>query len=208
MDNLRQGLKEYQAGLKDNYALILPVYNYGDKTSSAKISQYADVGIKKASKAINKHSMYFNHKEYNKWMDDCYLLIGKCYFYKQDYPMARRTFEFVIKTYNQSELKYSAMLWQAKANIQMGDFNRAEPVLDMLQSKIRKGDAPEKYETELNLVYAQFYIMQKNYEAAVPYLNRALELKPASAFRTRCKFILAQIHQMNGELEYSVLVVF
>ncbi len=201
MDNLRQGLKEYQAGLKDNYALILPVYNYGDKTSSAKISQYADVGIKKASKAINKHSMYFNHKEYNKWMDDCYLLIGKCYFYKQDYPMARRTFEFVIKTYNQSELKYSAMLWQAKANIQMGDFNRAEPVLDMLQSKIRKGDAPEKYETELNLVYAQFYIMQKNYEAAVPYLNRALELKPASAFRTRCKFILAQIHQMNGELD-------
>ena len=144
MDNLRQGLKEYQAGLKDNYALVLPVYNYGDKTSATKISQYADIGIKKASKTITKHSMNFNHKEYVRWIKDSYMLIGKCYFYKQDYPMARRTFEFVIKTYNQNEIKYAAMLWQARANIQLGDYNRAEPMLDMLQSKIRKGKSKHK----------------------------------------------------------------
>ena len=199
MDNLRQGLKEYQAGLKDNYALVLPVYQYGDKAGATKVSQFADIGIKKASKAITKHSMHFNRKEYVRWIDDCYMLIGKCNFYKQDYPMARRTFEFVIKTYNENEIKYDAMLWQAKANIQIGDFNRAEPMLDLLQSKITKGDAPDKYETELNLVYAQFYILQKNNDAAVPYLNRALELKPPTPMRIRCEFILGQIHQINGE---------
>jgi tetratricopeptide (TPR) repeat protein len=211
MDNMRQGLKEHQASLKDNYSLVLPVYYYGDKASASKISQYADIAIKKASKAINKHSMTFNRKEYNRWIDDCYLLIGKSYFFKQDYPMARRTFEFVIKTYNENELKYEAMLWQAKANIQIGDFKRAEPMLDMLQSKITKGDAPDKYETELNLVYGQFFIMQKNYDAAVPYLNRALELNPSGAMRTRCQFILGQIHQLNGEFNeasqmYSLVI--
>lgn len=200
MDNLRQGLKEYQSGLKDNFALVLPVFYYGDKSGATKMSQYADIAIKKSSKAINKHSMVFNRKEYNRWIDDCYLLIGKSYFYKQDYPMARRTFEFVIKTYNENEIKYEAMLWQAKASIQIGDFNRAEPMLDMLQSKINKGDAPLKYETELNLVYAHFFVMQKSYDAAIPYLNRALELNPSSAMRTRCEFILGQIHQLNGEL--------
>jgi len=199
MDNMRQGIKEYQAGLKDNYALVLPVYQYGDKAGASKISQYADIAIKKASKAINKHSMVFNRKEYNRWIDDCYLLIGKSYFYKQDYPMARRTFEFVIKTYNENELKYEAMLWQAQANIQIGDFKRAEPMLDLLQSKINKGDAPLKYETDLNLVYSQFFIMQKSYDAAIPYLTRALELNPTSAMRTRCEFILGQILQRNGE---------
>ncbi len=205
MDNMRQGLKEYHAGLKDNYAVVIPVYNYGDKAGASKISQYADIAVKKASKAINKHSMTFSRKEYNRWIDDCYLLIGKSYFYKQDYPMARRTFEFVIKTYNENEIKYEAMLWQAKANIQIGDFNRAEPMLDMLQSKISKGAAPAKYETELNLVYSQFFIMQKNYEAAIPYLNRALELKPSSAMRTRCEFILGQIYQRNGDLNEATL---
>ncbi len=200
MDNLRQGLKEQQATLKDNYALVLPVFNYGEKSDAAKISQYADIAIKKASKTINKHSMTFSRKEYVRWIDDSYLLIGKCYFYKQDYTMARRTFEFVIKTYNYNEIKYEAMLWQANANIQIGDYNRAEPMLDMLQSKIDKGDAPAKHETELNLVYAQFFLLQKNYEGAVPYLNRALELKPSKAMQTRVRFILGQIHQLNGEL--------
>ncbi|MDD4552712.1 MAG: tetratricopeptide repeat protein [Bacteroidales bacterium] len=200
MDNLRTGLKDYELSIKDNYALVLPVFNYGDRTSAGKLSQYTDIAIKKASKAINKHSMTFNRKEYVRWIDDAYLLIGKSYFYKQDYPMARRTFEFVIKTYNDNEIKYEAMLWQAKSNVQLGDFTRAEPMLDMLLSKINKGEAPDSYETEVNLVYAQSYILQKNYNTAVPYLLRALELKQSGAVSTRCRFILGQIYQQNGDL--------
>lgn len=201
MDNMRQGKKEFEAGLLDNYSLVIPVYNFGDKSSSGKMSQYADISIKKASKTIQKHSMVFNRKEYVKWIDDSYLLIGKAYFYKQDYPMARRTFEFVIKTYNTSDIKYEAMLWQALSNIQLRDFSKAEPMLDMLQSKIKQGQAPSKLETDLNLTYGQFFILQKNYMSAVPYIERALELNPDHDMKTRCYFILAQIHQQNGELE-------
>lgn len=200
MDNLRTGLKDYESSIKDNYALVLPVFNYGDRTSATKLSQYTDIAIKKASKAINKHSMTFNRKEYVKWIDDAYLLIGKSYFYKQDYPMARRTFEFVIKTYNDNEIKYEAMLWQAKSNVQLGDFTRAEPMLDMLFSKINKGEAPDSYETDVNLEYAQSYILQKNYNSAIPYLLRALELQSSGEVSTRCRFILGQIYQQNGDL--------
>jgi tetratricopeptide (TPR) repeat protein len=201
MDNIRQGLKEHKLSLKDNYSLVLPVYNYGDKVSGTKMSQYADVAIKKASKAINKHSMVFSRKEYVKWIDDSYMLIGQAYFYKQDYTMARRTFEFVIKTYNYNEIKYEAMLWVARSNTQLGDFNKAESMLDMLLGKVNKGEANQKYETDINLEYAQLQILQKTYDGAVPYLNRALELKPTSAMRLRCKYILAQIYQLGGDLE-------
>lgn len=203
MDNLREGLKDYRSGIKDNYSLILPVFNYGDRTSAAKITQYADIAIKKASKAINKHSMVFNRKENVRWIDDSYMLIGKSYFYKQDYPMARRTFEFVIKTYNDNKIKYEAMLWLAQSNIQIGDFNRAEPMLDMLMSKITKGEAPDELEPDVNLTYGQFYILQQNYDAAVPYLERALELRLPKVMRNRAAFILGQIHQRNGEFEQA-----
>lgn len=201
MDNMRQALKEFEQSTKDNYALVLPVYNFGDRSSIGKMSQYADISIKKANKTIQKHSMHFNKKEYVRWIDDAYMLIGKSYFYKQDYPMARRTFEFVVKTYNDNEIKYEAMLWMALSNIQMADFSRAEPLLDMLQSKISKGEAPERLETDLNLTYGQFYILQTNYNAAVPYLLRALELKPDHSMRTRCMFILGQIYQRNDDLK-------
>ena len=200
MDNLRQGKKEFEASLKDNYALVLPVYYYGDKSGAGKTGQYSETALKKATKTIQKHSMVFNNKEFNNWIDDSYLLMGKAYFYKQDYPMARRTFEFVIKTYNKNDIKYEAMLWQAQSNLQLSDFNRAEPVLDMLQSKINLGQAPEKYRKDLNLIYADFFILQKNYPPAVDYLNRSLEQKLPRKMKTRCLFILAQISQRNGDL--------
>lgn len=203
MDNMRTGTKEFEATVKDNYALVLPVFNFGDKSSSAKMNQYSDMAIKKASKTITKHSMYFNHKEYNKWIDDSYMLIGRAYFYKQDYPMARRTFEFVIKTYNTSDIKYEAMIWQAMSNMQLGDFSRAEPMLDMVQNMIRQGKAPEKYLKMLTLVNANFYILQKNYPLALDYLNDALDFSLKRSMRSRLMFIIGQIHQKNGELELA-----
>ncbi|MEI6889738.1 MAG: tetratricopeptide repeat protein [Bacteroidales bacterium] len=193
MDLMRQGIKDYDLQMKDNYSLVLPVYNFGDKTGN-KAAQFSDNAIKKASKAIQKHSMFFNRKEYCSWIDDSYMLIGKAYFYKKDYPMARRTFEFVIKTYNDNDIKYDAMYWQAMSNIQLGDYNRGESMLDMLLNKINKGDAPEKFEEAVNLAYANSFILQKNYDAAVPYLNRALELNPKVKMKIRIYFILGQIY--------------
>lgn len=201
MDNMREGLKEYYFNAKDNYVVILPVYYTGDKAGSAKISQYADIAIKKATKTIQKHSMFFNNQEYNRWIDDAYMLIGKSYFYKQDYPMARRTFEFVIKTYNNNPVKYEAMLWQSLANMELGDFNRAEPMLDMVQNMIRLGKAPEKDELMLALCYANFYILQKNYAPAIEFLDRAIEIGPQRTMKTRCLFILGQIHQYTGQFD-------
>jgi tetratricopeptide (TPR) repeat protein len=201
MDNMRQGLKEFESNPKDNYAIVLPVYYTGDKSSISKIGQVADLGIKKATKTIQKHSMFFNNKEYNPWIREAYMLIGKSYFYKQDYPMARRTFEFVIKSYNDNPVKYKAMLWQALSNMELGDFNRAEPMLDMVQNMIRQGKAPESNEEMLALCYANFFILQKNYASAVEFLDRAIELGPTRSMKTRCLFILGQIHQNTGQFD-------
>ena len=205
MDLMRQGIRDYNAQMKDNFAVVIPVYNFGDKTGNI-AAQFADNSIKKATKTIQKHSMFFNHKEYCKWIDDAYMLIGKAYFYKKDYAMARRTFEFVIKTYNDNDIKYEAMYWLAMANIQLGDYNRGEPMLDLLFDKINKGDAPLKYEEQANLAYANSYILQKNYDAAVPYLNRALELKPKVRMKTRIYFILGQIYQKQEDPERAAVM--
>ncbi|MCX6244744.1 MAG: tetratricopeptide repeat protein [Bacteroidetes bacterium] len=203
MDQMRQGLKEFESNTKDNYALVLPVYYFGDKTTNSKITQSADIAIKKCTKTIQKHSMFFNNKEYNHWVDDAYMLIGKSYFYKQDFPMARRTFEFVIKTFNDNPVKYEAMMWQALSNMQLGDFNRAEPMLDMVQNMIKQGKAPEKYEEMMALTYANFYILQKNYPPAIEFLDRALEIGPKRYMKTRCLFILGQIYQKTGQLDVA-----
>ena len=43
-----------------------------------------DKAIKKGSIVIQRHSIKIDGKEYCKWIDDNYLMIGKAYFYKAD----------------------------------------------------------------------------------------------------------------------------
>ena len=88
--NGQQAMKSAEAELakvgKDNYTTRLPVYNYPSKSDLGSALPYLDRTIEKASKSIYKHSMLIRGKEYVKSIDDAYLIMGKAYFYKQDYP--------------------------------------------------------------------------------------------------------------------------
>lgn len=76
----RQGL--------DNYNDLLPFYPYS----------LQDLGLNKndLDSVIIKASIGIQiHDPRGKWIDDCYLLIGRAYFYKSDWENARKTFQFM-----------------------------------------------------------------------------------------------------------------
>ena len=95
---LKAGEIEHEKLCKDNYINILPIYCYPEKTELSSIYPSMDRVIEKASKSIYKHSMFFKGKEYVKPIDDAYLMMGKAYFYKQDYVQAQRIFSYIIST--------------------------------------------------------------------------------------------------------------
>ncbi|WP_298740111.1 tetratricopeptide repeat protein [uncultured Chitinophaga sp.] len=76
----RQGL--------DNYNDLLPFYPYS----------LQDLGLNKndLDSVIIKASVGIQiHDPRGKWIDDCYLLIGRAYFYKSDWENAQKTFQFM-----------------------------------------------------------------------------------------------------------------
>ncbi|HEY8915933.1 MAG TPA: tetratricopeptide repeat protein [Chitinophaga sp.] len=76
----RQGL--------DNYNDLLPFYPYS----------LQDLGLSKTEldSVILKSSVGIQlHDPRGKWIDDCYLLIGRAYFYKSDWENARKTFQYM-----------------------------------------------------------------------------------------------------------------
>ncbi|HEU4553148.1 MAG TPA: tetratricopeptide repeat protein [Chitinophaga sp.] len=76
----RQGL--------DNYNDLLPFYPYSLQDPGLSKTELDSV-ILKASVAIQIHDPR------GKWIDDCYLLIGRAYFYKSDWENARKTFQYM-----------------------------------------------------------------------------------------------------------------
>jgi len=203
-ESLDEGVMSLKTSVKDNYNKVLPVYNYGTKQEAQALYPKMDRTIKKASIAIQRHSMSFGGKEYVKWIDDSYLMMGKAHFHKQDYTSARRVFDYVAKEFPDDPIHFEAYLWLGKTYIQTERFEKAEAVLNLLSTEQQAGkDLSKNVEKNLPLVYADFYIAQENYDDAYPYLERGLELGNKKDVMTRTEFILGQINQLDGDLEIA-----
>lgn len=201
MMSVNEGAGDLDRTVKDDYNSILPVYNFGSKQEATALYPKMDRAIKKASIGIQRHSMYFGGKEYNRWVKESYLMMGEAHFYKQDYTSARRVFDFVAKEYEKSPIHYEALLWLAQTYIQSERYEKAEATLNLLQSKEEEKGFSLKVAKELPLVYADYYIARGDYNMAYAYLQRGLELNNSRQLVTRINFIMGQINQQEGDFD-------
>lgn len=201
---LLQAEKELEEGIQDNYTMILPMFNYGTEAESKTVTPLLDRAIEKGSKTVLKHSMRFNGREYVNWIDDAYLLIGKSYFYKQDYFSARRSFNYIMREYEDSPIKYDAMLWLARTHIEMEQYEKSEPLLNLVYSDMKEEKGvPSSVFRDYPLVSADHFIKLKYYDYAIDYLYDVIGGTAEKDQKTRARFILAQIYQEEGNLEQA-----
>ncbi|MEZ4906547.1 MAG: tetratricopeptide repeat protein [Saprospiraceae bacterium] len=80
-------IQKLNASHKDDYQKILPIYPYEEIENASIVNQDMDVVVEKLSRDINLHRAA-------DWVDDCYLLIGKAQYVKQDFEKAEQTFEY------------------------------------------------------------------------------------------------------------------
>ena len=202
-ESMKTGVIELGKLHKDDYSKILKIYKLGTADNAAAMNTYFDKAYTKGSKVIAHHSIYIKKKEYVKWIPEAYLLIGKSYFYKQDYKLAGEIFDFIIKSYNDYPTKYSAMLWLAKTYNQQKKFEKAESMLDLIQDKIEKNKKalPKQVLKEYQIVYADYFLKQEHNEQSIEYLNTAIDENKKKVVRERLRFILAQIYQNMGRID-------
>lgn len=136
-ESFKEGVFAIESVNKDDYTKVLPVYVIGDETSARSAYSQMDNAIKKASKSVQRHSMYIKEVEYNEWIDDCYLLVGKAEFYKRDYYKALQTFEYVAKDFKHKPIKHEAMLWMVRCYLELKDFNNANKFLNLITADVK-----------------------------------------------------------------------
>ena len=193
---LKVGEVEHEKICKDNYINILPIYCYPEKSELSSIYPSMDRVIEKASKSIYKHSMFFKGKEYVKPIDDAYLMMGKAYFYKQDYVQAQRIFSYIISTHKNGNCVEEAMIWNARCAIRQSYFTRAEELVNETKYYVQP-----KNSKKLNLLYAaagaeyELTAPDGDYETATNYIDDILRNKPKREFKIRMHYILGQLYE-------------
>jgi len=214
-DAFKSGLKKIDAAHKDNYSLILPLFKYSDNEASR--SAYGDMNraLEKGAKCIRKHSItvkparkegknrkqkdedFYSKKEYVKWVDDAYLIIGKANFIKHDFYPAIETFNYIIKEYSDNLIKYDAYIWLARTYTEMGKFDKAQEFLNTLESE--KAKLPETVFGPMAVTQADVLIRQNKLEDAIPSLEKAIEFTTGKKEKMRYLYILAQLYQETGD---------
>ncbi len=195
---LKEGVVDLYKKNIDNYFKVIPVYELGTKADAQSVYNFLDRAIDKGSIIIQRHSIYIKGVEHVKWIDDAYMLIGKSYYYKQEYDLALQTFNFVLTRFKDGDLKYEALIWKARVLTQQGKIDDAEALLEAIEKKIDNNKANRVAEKMFPLAYGDVLNKQQKYAKAIEYLQQGKHLNRSKHVRTRLDFILAQTFQRSG----------
>ncbi|MEE9349133.1 MAG: tetratricopeptide repeat protein [Flavobacteriaceae bacterium] len=210
-------IKQINDNYKDDFGDILPIEPLKIKEELAlpKAPRAMDNGgssstggfakaEEKAVKAVQKHSMNLNGSEKNKQIDDAYLLLGKARYYDQRFVPALETFAYIIKNYPKSKLHTTAIIWEAKSLIRLGNPDEAVIKLDLLLKKDKLSDHI-KHEALTAMAFA--YNKQDSIQNVINLLDSTLLYKTKNHNqKARNLFILGQLYRIQQKIDSSNVI--
>lgn len=145
-----QALNSYRDNHKDDYSELLTLTPFPNQSEASGIFPDMDLAIEKCSKVIYRHSMpdpnvvSNKDKEYCRWIDDNWFLIGKSYFLKREYDKAEEKFNYILNEYTGETSKYEARIWLVKIYLEKGDYSNAKIELGKVKIQMDAAIANEK----------------------------------------------------------------
>ena len=228
---MKGALKTYYSSRKEDFFSILPVNPLPNETEAKGMYPIIDTAISKCKKVILEHSMpsaenmSTKEAEYNNWIDENWLLVGKSMYYRRDYEKALKNFQFVKQFFQKDPSTYEAELWIAKINIEQNKFADAKLTLDAL-NEISKEQKKKKFidfipfvkkkqlvepgevarprmsrslQFDIYKAYADLAVKRKDYEAGKEGLLLAISKCKDNREKARLHFILAQLYQSANQ---------
>ena len=196
---LDKGVLSIQSSSKDNFWKQLPIERMQiiENNSPEGNSKNPDFekAEEKATKAIQKHSMYIDGQEKNYQIDEAYLLLGKARYYDQRFFPALEAFNFILYKYPTSSNINSAKIWREKTNMRLG--NDAQVLKNITKLLDEKKLKPQVV-ADANALLAESYLNLEQKDSAIVKLKIAEKNTKVNTERTRYRFILGQLYQELG----------
>jgi tetratricopeptide (TPR) repeat protein len=218
-ESFKRGLEKASTASRKDYNQILPLFLYEDEAVNSAVSGDMKNAIDKATKVITFHSIsakpkikegnqspkdkaFFEKNEYNKWVDDSYMLMGKAYMYQGEFFLAGETFKHVLVTFPKEDIRFLAMIWLARSYIMIDEIREAERILMSLEDE---KDLPEEYLLDYHTTLSQLHLKNEKYPVSAEHLEMAREEKGVSKEdKIRYTYILAQLYEEAGQNQLAL----
>lgn len=210
-------LNEQLAIFMDDRNNILPiVYSAGYNIKKTGKGGPFDIVINKAERAISDYSItskprrnptkaysedyrkWLKQEEFNPFISNVWLLLGKAHFQNGDYDEALSVFAEIIRIFpNDTDLTSEAHIWMLRSYSEMSRFYDAQNLIYILQTRTLSND--------LNILFtesvAHYLLKTGQYHEAIPYIRQLIEKEKNRLKRKGLQFLLGQVYTLIGDYE-------
>lgn len=214
--NYIEQLHAMETSYEDDYTrrvLIHPAEAHAIEKATKPKGSY-DRTIEKMQKAIQLHSItrrpkknpkkardpkyqeWLKREEYNPFLHNAWLLMGKAQYMKGDFAASAATFHYTARRFKWiPEVVTEAQLWEVRSYCAMGWTTEADNVFTHIKrDKITRGSLRTQYD----LTAANFYIKTHRDTTAIPFLANAVK-GSKGAQKVRLRFLLGQLYAATGD---------
>ena len=200
----------------DNSFELLSVFPSNSVKNKSRTGGPFDIVIDKTEKAISDHSIsakprrtpakaysedyrkWLKQDEFNPFIYNVWLLLGKAHVQNGDYDQALSVFSETIKIFpDDVNLMSEAQLWMLRTYTEMERFYDAQNLIYILKSR--------KMPNELNRLFTEFhahYLLEiKQFTEAIPHVRKAIEGEKNSIRKKRLQFLLGQVYTMTEDYD-------
>lgn len=206
------GLERISAANSDNYSLVFPLFEYSNRDAAVAATGDMERTIQKCSKLISLHSItarpeiksnepltgsqkeFYERSEYNDWVDDSYLLMGKAQMIQGKYSEARVTLLHNSRESNDPVIVKASQIWLARISTETGDYSEASRLLE----EITLSGLPEEIRSEYYLSVADLALRRGDYSGAIEPLAAGVEELSSKDEKLRLTFLLARVAEESG----------
>lgn len=208
------GYKTKLEGNKDNYTDYLPLLLVGNQASRSLGKGDFETTITKMEKTIQLYSIkkkpelkrghrmtpkekkFRERQEFNPFLKNAWLLLGYAQLQKGEFIEAASTFAYIEMLYRtQIDVLDRARAMQALCYTELDWFYDAEELL----RKVQRDSIPNAARKEYNMAMANYYLKQKKWQEAVPYIQKVIPTFKTKAEKARGYFLLGQLHNSLGQ---------
>jgi hypothetical protein len=205
-ESIKKGEDKIAAGKDLDWEELLPIFIIPTEDEAKRVYPEMDRAIEKLSKVIDYHSIKIKGKEYNKWVDDSYMLIGVSHFYKRKFTEAEKTLKFVTETFTepkQADTRLAAKTWLALTYMEQEKLGNARNVFLSVDNKLLKQN-PKKNRWKYHSAYALYYQKRGAYSSAVSEMQKAIANSTTKKQKARFYFIIGQLFEQEGNSKKAI----
>lgn len=150
---------------------------------------------RKSGKRDEKYKEWLKREEYNPFLHNAWLMMGRSQYYNGDFLGSASTFFYISKHFKWlPQTVTESQLMQALSYVSMGWQFEAEVILKRIKAdELSNAQLRNLY----NYTYANFHLHANAYEESIPYLTEAIN-GASGAQKTRLRFRLGQVYQSLG----------